>query len=48
MFLKGDYCPGWRAAIGVGVMDFNWSSSLKTFFQSSSSFFISIAAEGSE
>ena len=48
VFLKEDYGAGLRAAIGVGAMDFNCSSSLNTFFQSSASFFISNAAERSE
>jgi hypothetical protein len=33
------------AAIGIGGLDFNWSSPLNTLFQSSWSFVVSIATE---
>src|SRR6266849_10664271 len=42
------HCTGLPAAIEIGAMDFNWSSSVSTLFQSSWSFFVSIGAEGSE
>ena len=29
------YCAGLPSAIEIGVIDFNWSSSLSTLFQSS-------------
>ena len=42
------HCAGLSATTGIGVVDFNWSKPLSTFFQSSGSLFVSIRAERSE
>jgi len=44
----GDHCVELPASVGAGVTDSNWPNSVSTLCQRTSSFFVSIAAEGSE
>ena len=44
----GDHCAGATATVGAGATAFNWSNSVSTACQRTWSFFVSIAAVGSE